>query len=108
MCQLFINADPKLWASTTRSLRIDGMVTSIRLENSFWSVLKEIAERDKLTIPVMITRLYRESLEAGHDLSNFTSFLRVCCNRYMALQLKGIVPKDLSIPLTGYTADEMA
>jgi len=27
MCELFIKADAKLWESTTRSLRIDGMVT---------------------------------------------------------------------------------
>lgn len=83
------------------------MVTSIRLENSFWRVLKEIAERDNLTIPAMISRLYRESTEAGHDLSNFTSFLRVCCNRYMALQLNGVVPTDLNVPLSGCIADEL-
>jgi len=35
MCQLFINADTTLWASHTKSLRIDGVVTSIRLENFF-------------------------------------------------------------------------
>lgn len=104
MCKLFINADPELWTSTTRSLRIDGMVTSIRLENSFWSVLEEIAKRDSLTIPAMISRLYRESMEVGHDLGNFTSFLRVCCSRYLAMQLNGIVPKDLSVPLAGNTS----
>ena len=37
MCELLIKADAKLWESTTRSLRIDGMVTSVRLENFFWS-----------------------------------------------------------------------
>ena len=42
MCQLFINADTNLWASHTRSLRIDGVVTSIRLENFFWKILEEI------------------------------------------------------------------
>ena len=36
MCKLFIKADPDLWVSTTHSLRIDGMVTSVRLENYFW------------------------------------------------------------------------
>jgi predicted DNA-binding ribbon-helix-helix protein len=32
MCQLFINADNQLWAYTTISLRIDGVVTSCRVE----------------------------------------------------------------------------
>lgn len=32
MCELFINANSDLWSSKTKSLRIQGMVTSIRLE----------------------------------------------------------------------------
>jgi len=43
MCKLFVNSDPSLWQNVTRSLRIDGMVTSIRLENFFWFTLEEIA-----------------------------------------------------------------
>jgi len=35
MCRLFIGADSKLWESHTRSLRIDGVATSIRLEQFF-------------------------------------------------------------------------
>lgn len=99
MCRLFIDADPALWESSTRSLRIDGMVTSIRLESFFWEVLKEIAERDSMTVPQLITRLYHESIDAGHDLGNFTSFLRVCCGRYLALQLNGKIPKGRAIPI---------
>lgn len=92
MCKLFINADANLWKSSTRSLRIDGMVTSVRLEDYFWSTLEEISKRDEMNIPQMLTRLYHESIDAGHDLGNFTSFLRVCCMRYLALQLSGDIP----------------
>ena len=53
MCKLFIGASPDLWEATTRSLRIDGMVTSVRLESYFWCVLEEIAARDSLTLPEM-------------------------------------------------------
>lgn len=107
MCKLFIEADPQLWSSQTRSLRIDGMVTSIRLENAFWKILDEIARRDDLTIPAIITRLYHESIDAGHDMGNFTSFLRVCCSRYLALQLNGEIPQDLSIPICELDADSI-
>jgi Uncharacterized protein related to arylsulfate sulfotransferase involved in siderophore biosynthesis, COG4321 len=31
MCKLFIQADPGLWESHTKSMRIDGVVTSVRL-----------------------------------------------------------------------------
>ncbi|TOD07535.1 hypothetical protein CGJ70_24285, partial [Vibrio parahaemolyticus] len=32
MCKLFVKGDQTLWSSVTRSLRIDGVATSIRLE----------------------------------------------------------------------------
>lgn len=91
MCRVFIGADPQLWESQTRSIRMDGMVTSVRLENMFWMVLEEIAARDDLNVPQLLHQLYNESIDEGHDLGNFTSFLRVCCLRFIDLQLKGLM-----------------
>jgi predicted DNA-binding ribbon-helix-helix protein len=85
MCRLFIGADTELWQSVTRSLRIDGVVTSVRLENFFWWTLEDIATRD--------------------DLDNFASFLRVCCGRYLALQVNGFVPTDKSTAISTLDAD---
>lgn len=107
MCKLFINADPELWVSKTHSLRIDGMVTSIRMENTFWTVLAELADRDGMNVPQLVTRLYHESIDAGHDLGNFTSFLRVCAMRYLALQLSGDVPRDNRIAIGSLNADKI-
>ncbi|MBO3762114.1 ribbon-helix-helix domain-containing protein [Ciceribacter sp. L1K23] len=107
MCKLFIQADPALWDSATRSLRIDGMVTSVRLETFFWTVLEEIGRRDGMTVIQLITKLYHESIDAGHDLGNFTSFLRVCCGRYLALQLSGEVPQDTRLPIRSLDADSI-
>lgn len=92
MCRLFVGADPALWEAHTRSMRIDGVCTSVRLESFYWSVLEEISQRDDLTLTQLISRLSRESAEAGHDLENVASFLRVCCGRYLALQLAGDIP----------------
>ncbi len=107
MCKLFIGADPKLWESSTRSLRIDGMVTSVRLENLFWSALDQIAARDDLNIPQLLTGLYHESLDEGHDLGNFTSFLRVSCLRYFELAAKGFLPLDDALSIGQLPADEI-
>lgn len=104
MCELFIGADPDLWESRTKSLRIDGMATSIRVERFFWDILEEIAARDAMTVNQLITRLYYESLDADHDLGNFTSFLRVCCGRYLALASLGEVTRDSATPLAGADA----
>ena len=107
MCQLFINADPALWASHTRSFRMDGMVTSVRLEELFWRALQTIGERDDLTVPQLLHRLYNESLDAGHDVGNFTSFLRVCCLRFLDLQLLGLIPTEAQIRLSDLLVDDI-
>lgn len=105
MCKLFIGADPDLWQSVTRSLRIDGLVTSVRLENFFWLTLEDIAARDALTVSRLLGRLFDESRNEGHDLDNFASFLRVCCGRYLALQVSGLVPMNEACAISALDAD---
>lgn len=107
MCRLFIEADPLLWTSKTRSMRIDGVVTSIRLENFFWVILEEIATRDHMTLTQMVTKLYLESLDADHDQGNFTSFLRVCAGRYLSLMAEQDIPRKLDIPLADLDAETL-
>lgn len=107
MCKLFVGANPKLWENQTRSFRMEGMVTSIRLENIFWSVLEDIAARDQITIPQLLHQLYYESLDEGLDVSNFTSFLRVCCLRFKNLQLKELLPRGDNTSLEKLTAEEI-
>ncbi|MDA8646884.1 ribbon-helix-helix domain-containing protein [Porticoccaceae bacterium] len=107
MCQLFIEADQHLWKSRTKSLRIDGVVTSIRLEDFFWDTLEEIAFRDDMTVNQLITRLYFESMDADHDLGNFTSFLRVCCSRYLSLAADGSLTRGEITPIAELNASEL-
>lgn len=99
MCQVFISADPKLYDSRARSVRLHGVATSIKLENLFWQVLDEIARRDGMSVPQLCTRLYDELVAERGEVDNFASFLRVCCGRYMALQLSGGIPQDASVPI---------
>lgn len=107
MCQLFINADSQLWSCKTKSLRIDGVVTSIRLEVFFWQVLEEVAFRDQMNVNQMITKLYLESLDADHDIGNFTSFLRVCCSRYLSLIADGKLVRGDTAPLGNMDAKSL-
>lgn len=107
MCRLFIGADPALWQSITRSVRIDGVATSIRLESFFWSILDDIGDRDGMSVGRLIGRLYAESIEEGHAPENFTSFLRVCCGRYLALQRDGFVPMDRNAPIASLDAESI-
>ena len=107
MCQLFVGADTNLWENQTRSMRIDGMATSVRLEEFYWQVLTEIGARDGLSVGQLVTRLFLETTEAGHDPDNFTSFLRVCCGRYLALQLSGDIPTDKDADIASLDASSI-
>jgi predicted DNA-binding ribbon-helix-helix protein len=86
---------------------MDGMVTSVRLEDMFWRTLEVIGARDDLSVPQLLHKLYNESLDAGHDVGNFTSFLRVCCMRYLDLQLRGLIPVEEHVNLAILPAEDI-
>ena len=83
MCEYFVKADPILYEQRTRSIRIRGMLTSIRLENTVWDVLAEMAEDEGCTTNALICTLHDEILEHRGEVSNFASFLRVTSLRYL-------------------------
>ena len=85
MCSVYVNADPIQYEARTRSIRINNVLTTIRLENLFWDVLAEIASREDKTTNQMIAALHEELFVKREDSPNFTSFLRVCCLRYLSL-----------------------
>ena len=45
MCDFFVKADPILYEQRTRTMRIHGVLTSIRLENMVWDILVEMPTR---------------------------------------------------------------
>lgn len=104
MCQVFISADPQSYESRTRSVRLHGVVTSIRLENLHWEVLEEIGARDGMSVTQLIEKLYDELVQARGAVGNFASFLRVSALRYMALQAQQRIPADLSVPIRSLDA----
>lgn len=86
MCQVYAQADPILYESRTRSLRIHGVLTTIKVENLFWQVLTEMANAQQTTTNGLIVKLHDEVTEYRENVGNFASFLRVCCLRYLSLQ----------------------
>lgn len=84
MCEIYVKADPILYELRTRSIRIHGIVTSIRLENLSWDILARIASRDGVTTNQLICQLYDEVIRQQGKVSNFCSFLRVSCMRFLS------------------------
>ena len=99
MCQIYAQADPILYESRTRSVRIHGVLTTIKVENLFWSVLTEMATEGNTTTNSLIVKLHDEVTEYRENVGNFASFLRVCCLRYMSLQAgRQLAPPQVAAP----------
>lgn len=79
MCNLFARQPQRNYETQTRSLRIGGHCTSIRLELAFWDTLEEIAARERMSLAKFLTALHGEVLEHHGEVNNFTSLLRCCC-----------------------------
>jgi len=107
MCEVFIRANPSSYESRTRSVRLHGVATSIRLENLHWEVLEEIGARDGMSVTHLLERLYDELVEARGEVGNFASFLRVSALRYMALQAHQRIPVDVRVPIRSLDARDV-
>jgi predicted DNA-binding ribbon-helix-helix protein len=83
MCEFFVKADPIKYEQRSRTLRIHGVLTSLRLENMVWDVLAEMAEREGRTTNALISLFHDEILAHRGEVPNFASFLRVTCMRYL-------------------------
>ncbi|WP_221792988.1 ribbon-helix-helix domain-containing protein [Oceanobacter mangrovi] len=83
MCEIYSGAEPELFELKTRSIRIDGVVTSIRLEAVFWHLLEQIAAEADLTLGTFMTRIHREVVARRGEPGNFTSLLRVACTTHL-------------------------
>lgn len=58
--------------SIKRSVSIAGHATSVTLEPEFWTALKKIAEREKVSLNGLITKI-----DADKDRDNLSSAIRV-------------------------------
>ena len=83
MCRIFAGQDPENYAYQTRSIRLGGHSTSLRLEAAFWRILEEIADTQGVSLATFITTIHDEVLEMHGGAQNFTSLLRCACLRYL-------------------------
>jgi predicted DNA-binding ribbon-helix-helix protein len=97
MCDYFVNADPILYESRTRTVRIRGVSTSIRMENFVWDILAKMAAEEGVTTNALIVQFHDEILRHRGDVQNFTSFLRVTCLRFLSRQCEDL---ELAIATT--------
>lgn len=91
MCQIFAGQDPATYEGVTRSLRLNGQSTSIRLEAAYWEMLDHIAAAEGFSTPAFISRLHSEVVELHGEAQNFTSLLRCACLQFLKREA-GLLP----------------
>lgn len=89
MCRILASEDPSHHESHTRSVRLNGQSTSIRLERAFWQILDRIAEDEGASTPQVLSQLHSEVLELRGEVRNFTSLLRCACLRWQGTDRSG-------------------
>lgn len=92
MCEVYASTPAERYESSTRSVRLSGFVTSIRLENEFWWILEKLSAEQHLTVPQFVTEIHDEVLARQGEVRNLASLLRVCCARYLERQ----IPEEIS------------
>lgn len=88
MCEIFAKQPKENYQFVTRSIRIEGHATSVKLEASFWSILEEIANNQCLSVPKFISTIYKEALLHNGEVTNFASLLRCACLTYASQPLQ--------------------
>ena len=115
MCEFFVKADPFQYEQRSRTVRMHGVLTSIRLENMVWNVLAEMAEAEGRTTNALISMFHDEIVAQRGAVPNFASFLRVTSLRYLArkslaaetklAQALALVPVLVLVPAAGAVAE---
>jgi predicted DNA-binding ribbon-helix-helix protein len=108
MCKIYAQTDPILYECRSRSMRISGVTTTIRLENLFWQTLSELAADNDMTTNQLIAKLHQEITQHLGETTNFASFLRVTCLRYQGLKANASLGfRSRAIPASAAPADKV-
>ena len=79
MCEIFSGLDPSNYECETRSVRLGGHATSLRLERAYWDLLERLAHGQDLSLGRFLSELYDEGLALHGEVRNFASLLRCVC-----------------------------
>lgn len=83
MCHVFASQAPETYSYVSRSVRLNGYCTSIKLEAKFWRILEEIARGEGVALTSFLATLYDEAQAAHGEVRNFASLLRCTCLVYV-------------------------
>lgn len=71
--------DMQLAEPLSRSVRLNGFATCLRLESIYWAVLKRIAQANQCTVNAVLSHVDREVHLRHGGVRNFSGLVRVIC-----------------------------
>ena len=83
MCQIFAGQAPATYRPVTRSFRLHGHSTSVRLEAKVWEIIDEVSAAQGMTTPQFLARIHDEVEQQHGRVRNFASLLRCACMVYL-------------------------
>ena len=83
MCQIFAGQPRSNYRQVTRSYRLHGCSTSVRLEAKFWEIVDEIAAAQGMATSRFLALVHDEVEEVHGSVNNFASLLRCACLLYL-------------------------
>ncbi|TVQ53453.1 MAG: DNA-binding protein [Rhodobacteraceae bacterium] len=104
MCMVFAGQDPAAYESETRSVRLHGHATSIRLERAFWQVIDAIAAEEGVTSTRFLSVLHDEVMALHGEARNFSSLLRCACLEHMRRQSGAPTASRTTTPIASRAA----
>lgn len=87
MCKIFSGIPRSAYECETRSVRLDGHATSIRLEAAYWEVLEGLAAGEGMSLGGFLSKLHNEVLDLHGEVRNFASLLRCVCLLHLERKL---------------------
>lgn len=67
----------------SRSVRLNGLATCLRLEGVYWNILSEIAQNNSCSINAVLSCVDREVHLHYGGVKNFSGLVRVLCVTYL-------------------------
>ena len=83
MCQIFAGQPRSNYRQVTRSYRLHGCSTSVRLEAKFWEIVDDIAAAQDMATSRFLALVHDEVEEIHGSVDNFASLLRCACLLYL-------------------------
>ncbi|MBH3429430.1 ribbon-helix-helix domain-containing protein [Pseudomonas alkylphenolica] len=67
----------------SRSVRLNGFATCLRLEEIYWRILERIAEANQCSVNAVLSYVDREVHLRHGGVKNFSGLIRVVCVAYL-------------------------